>query len=283
MGIRPDAARRRLASGPFRFDHHRHQPGYRETLSEIELAGAEDVELAYQGARAAQRDWAAAPASVRAEVFLRAARIMEQRRDEIVGWLIAEAGAVRARAEWEWTAVRAVMLEAASYPSRVAGRILPPVLIAGKENRVYRQPVGVAAVISPWNFPLQLSNRAVARALAVGNAVVLKPAGDTPVTGGLLLAHIYQEAGLPAGLLNVVIGASGEVGDPLVPARTGRRRRDGHRRGRVFGSGSRPSCARRARTMRCGSPTTPNTACRVPCSPATSSAECASRCGWTPG
>jgi aldehyde dehydrogenase (NAD+) len=88
--------------------------------------------------------------------------------------------------------------------------------IPGKENRVYREPVGVVAVISPWNFPLQLSNRSVAPALAVGNAVVLKPAGDTPVTGGLLLARILEEAGLPPGLLSVVIGAGSEIGDAIV-------------------------------------------------------------------
>lgn len=107
------------------------------------------------------------------------------------------------------------MLEAASYPTRVSGRILPAALIAGKENRVYRRPRGVVTVISPWNFPMQLANRSVAPALAVGNAVVLKPASDTPVTGGLLLAKIYQEAGLPDGILSVVIGKSSEIGDHL--------------------------------------------------------------------
>ena len=74
----------------------------------------------------------------------------------------------------------------------------------GKESRVYRQPVGVVGMISPWNFPLHLSNRSVAPALALGNAAVIKPASDTPVTGGLLLAKIYEEAGLPPGVLNVV-------------------------------------------------------------------------------
>lgn len=190
-----------------------------DTLTEIGSASAEDVRSAYRAAREAQRDWAARSASERAEVFVRAAEIMRGRREEVIEWLVAETGGIRPRAEWEWFAVRAVMLESASYPSRVSGRILPPALIEGKENRVYRQPVGVAAVISPWNFPLQLSNRSVAPALATGNAVVLKPASDTPVTGGLLLARIYEEAGLPAGLLNVVIGRGSDVGDPLVTHR----------------------------------------------------------------
>src|SRR5690606_40869724 len=87
-----------------------------------------------------------------------------------------------------------VLHEAASMAHHVEGRIMPSD-VPGKESRVYRRPVGVVAVISPWNFPLQLSARSVAPALAVGNAVVLKPAGDTPVTGGLLLARIFEDAG----------------------------------------------------------------------------------------
>lgn len=88
--------------------------------------------------------------------------------------------------------------------------------IPGKENLVYRRPLGVVGVISPWNFPLHLSQRSVAPALALGNAVVIKPASDTPVTGGLLLARILEEAGLPAGVLSVVVGAGSDIGDDFV-------------------------------------------------------------------
>jgi aldehyde dehydrogenase (NAD+) len=119
------------------------------------------------------------------------------------------------KANVEWDSAHAIMLEAASAPYRVQGRILPSD-IPGKENRVYRQPVGVVGVISPWNFPLHLSNRSVAPALAVGNAVVIKPASDTPVTGGLLLAKIYEEAGLPPGVLSVVVGPGSVIGDAFV-------------------------------------------------------------------
>src|SRR5690606_34850362 len=96
-----------------------------------------------------------------------------------------------------------------------AGRVLPAA-VPGKESRVYRAPLGVIAVISPWNFPLHLSARSVSPALALGNAVVIKPASDTPVTGGLLLARIFEEAGLPAGVLSVVVGAGSEIGDAFV-------------------------------------------------------------------
>ncbi|RRQ26248.1 aldehyde dehydrogenase family protein [Rhodococcus sp. Eu-32] len=186
-----------------------------ETLTSLPLANADDVDDAFRAAARAQRDWAATLPTERAEVFFRAAQVMDARKDEIVDWLVREAGGIRPRAEWEWLAVRAVMLEAASYPTRSAGRILPAALIDGKENRVYRQPLGVVTVISPWNFPMQLSNRSVAPALALGNAVVLKPASDTPVTGGLLLAKILEEAGLPSGVLSVVVGKSSEIGDAV--------------------------------------------------------------------
>ncbi len=186
-----------------------------DVLTTLPLADAADVDAAFTAASIAQRDWESTLPTERADVFHRAARIMEERKDEIVDWLVAEVGAIRPRAEWEWLAVRAVMLESASYPTRSAGRILPAALIDGKENRVYRRPLGVVTVISPWNFPMQLSARSVAPALALGNAVVLKPASDTPVTGGLLLARILEDAGLPAGLLSVVVGKSSEIGDAV--------------------------------------------------------------------
>ncbi len=186
-----------------------------DILTSLPLADANDVDEAFRGAAEAQKSWATTLPTERAEVFFRAAQVMDARKDEIVNWLIREAGGIRPRAEWEWLAVRAVMLEAASYPTRSSGRILPAALIDGKENRVYRQPLGVVTVISPWNFPMQLSNRSVAPALALGNAVVLKPASDTPVTGGLLIAKILEEAGLPDGLLSVVIGKSSEIGDAV--------------------------------------------------------------------
>lgn len=186
-----------------------------DVLVKIPQAGEDDLNQAYEAAQQAQRDWAAQPPMERATVMREAAEVMGQRKDEITDWLIHETGGTIAKAELEWSLVRSVMWEAASMPHHVEGRIMPSD-IPGKESRVYREPVGVVAVISPWNFPMQLSNRSVAPALAVGNAVVLKPAGDTPVTGGLLLARIFEEAGLPPGLLSVVVGSGSDIGDAIV-------------------------------------------------------------------
>ncbi|KAB2759872.1 aldehyde dehydrogenase family protein [Brucella anthropi] len=181
-------------------------------LAEIAQASLADLDHAFAAAKTAQIEWARVLPSERAAVFLRAVSILDGRKEEIVGWLIRESGSTRIKADIEWGAVRAGMLEAATMPFAAQGHIVP-VDRPGKEARVYKKPVGVVGVISPWNFPLHLSNRSVAPALALGNAVVLKPSNDTPVTGGLLLAKIYEEAGLPPGVLNVVVGSSGVIGD----------------------------------------------------------------------
>lgn len=184
-------------------------------LAGIRLATAEDLDEAYRAAESAQKDWAAQPPSARRQVILRAAQILEQRREEIVDWLVAESGSTVGKAQVEVSLAAAITMEASSFPSRVHGRIADSET-PGKELRVYRRPLGVVGVISPWNFPLHLSQRSVAPALALGNAVVLKPASDTPITGGLILARIFEEAGLPAGVLNVVVGAGSEIGDEFV-------------------------------------------------------------------
>jgi aldehyde dehydrogenase (NAD+) len=185
------------------------------TLVEIPLASAADLAETFESAQAAQRDWAARPPGFRAGVMQAAHGVIEARKAEVVDWIIHESGGTVAKAELEWDLVRSGLREAASMPHHAEGEVMP-CDIPGKESRVYREPVGVVSVISPWNFPMQLSNRSVAPALAVGNAVVLKPASDTPVTGGLLLAKILEEAGLPAGVLSVVVGTGSELGDQMV-------------------------------------------------------------------
>jgi aldehyde dehydrogenase (NAD+) len=185
------------------------------TITEIPLASADDLDEAFTAAADAQRDWATRPPADRAAVMRAAAAVLESRKEEITGWLVREGGGTQAKAALEADLVHSVLLEAASIPHHSGGAVTPSD-IAGKENRVYRQPAGVVAVISPWNFPLQLSARSVAPALAAGNGVVLKPASDTPVTGGLLLARVLEEAGLPPGLLSVIVGSGSDIGDAIV-------------------------------------------------------------------
>jgi aldehyde dehydrogenase (NAD+) len=132
--------------------------------------------------------------------------------EEIARLLTAESGItlLKARLEIERLTVP-MMREASSFPFRAFGESMMSV-IPGKENLVKHQPAGIVSVISPWNFPLHLSMRAVAPALALGNAVVLKPSSDTPICGGLL-AKVFDQTSLPKGLFSVLPGSGGEVGN----------------------------------------------------------------------
>jgi aldehyde dehydrogenase (NAD+) len=188
-----------------------------QSVASTPLANLADVTEALDSAAAAQREWAATSPGERARVLRAAAGILEARQDEIIDWLVHEVGSTAGKARGEWAITRAGLYEAAGLPHHVTGQILPSD-VPGKENRVYRTPVGVVAVISPWNYPLYLSNRSVAPALALGNAVVLKPSEDSPVTGGLLLAKIFEEAGLPAGVLQVITHSRADaalIGDAI--------------------------------------------------------------------
>ena len=206
-----------LIAGKWRKGRSQHQvedvdPYRGDVLISITGANADDIDEAYKKAAEAQRDWAAAPPQTRRDVLLRAAQIVIERKDEIASWLMRETGGTHSKANTELQLVHEGTLEASTYPFRMTGEILP-CSIPGKESRVYRKPVGVVGVVSPWDFSLQLTNRSVAPALAAGNAVVLKPASTTPVTGGLLFAKIYEEAGLPPGVLSIVVGSSKDIGD----------------------------------------------------------------------
>jgi aldehyde dehydrogenase (NAD+) len=140
-----------------------------ETLTEIAQASQQDLDDAYQSAAKAQVHWAGLLPTERATVMHRAAAVIEKRREEIVNWLIREFGSTRVKAELEWKYVRFITLEAASFPHRVEGRMLP-LDEPGKESRAYRQPLGVIGVISPWNFPMYLAHRSIGPALALGNS-----------------------------------------------------------------------------------------------------------------
>src|SRR5271156_3752124 len=150
----------------------------------------------------------------RAGVMRAAASVLEARRDEVTDWLIHETAAPVAAAELEWNLAREALLAAAALPYKVTGSIVPSDL-PGRQTRVCRVPAGGIAGISPASFPLRLSSRTTAAALAAGNAVVLKPSSDTPVTGGLLIAKIFREAGLPEELLSVVIASGAEVSEAI--------------------------------------------------------------------
>ena len=140
---------------------------------------------------------------------------MEDREKEFTETIIAECGGTHVKARFELHLAKEFLREAIQLALRPEGRSVPSPT-DGKENRLYRIPVGVVGVISPFNFPFLLSLKSVAPALALGNAVVLKPHQNTPICGGGLIAKVFEEAGLPAGLLNVVVTDIAEIGDALI-------------------------------------------------------------------
>lgn len=191
-------------------------PWDESVIFSMNAAETSDVDEACRAATEAQREWSALPPSARAAKMLAIGDILKARKDEIAGWIVREAGGTQIKAALELMLVTQVARqEAAALPYMVEGAILPED-IPGKESRAYRQPAGVVALISPWNFPLQLTARTLFPGLALGNAVVLKPASDTPVTGGTIFAAICEEAGLPRGLVSVLPGSGSKIGDALV-------------------------------------------------------------------
>jgi aldehyde dehydrogenase (NAD+) len=186
-----------------------------EKLASITVATAGEVEDAYHAAEVRQRDWAKTNPYARRKVFERAIRLIEDREQEITEALIAEVGGTRLKASIELSQTKEFLRESVHLALRAEGRIAPSP-VDGKENRIHRVPVGVVGVVSPFHFPFLLAMKTVAPALALGNAVVLKPHQNSPVCGGSLVAKVLEDAGLPPGVLNVVISDTAEIGDIFI-------------------------------------------------------------------
>ncbi|MXR43345.1 aldehyde dehydrogenase family protein [Halobaculum sp. WSA2] len=187
-------------------------PSTRERIAEVPNATRADVDDAYEAAAAAQAEWADAPPARRQEVIEQFSAALRRHREEVIDLLAHEVGGSRTMGETSIQIASDHAGEAATLPRRMKGEHVDS-NIPGKENVVQRNPKGVVTVISPWNFPLNLSMRAVAPAIAAGNAVVLKPSTNSPITGGLLFAELFEETDLPDGLINVVTGRGSDIGD----------------------------------------------------------------------
>lgn len=186
-----------------------------ELIATYHAASIQDLDQAYKASSHIQKTWQKTNPVTQRTVFDKAHQYIEENHEAIVDVIIDEIGGTRLKAEFEIGLVKNMVKEAATFPFRMEGKILPST-IDGKENRVYRVPMGVIGVISPFNFPFFLSMKSVAPALGAGNGVVLKPHEDTAITGGTMIAKIFEEAGLPKGLLNVVTTDISEIGDHFV-------------------------------------------------------------------
>jgi aldehyde dehydrogenase (NAD+) len=177
-------------------------------------ASEADLDAAFKAAKSAQKAWAKTSPAEKQEHLERLAQVIFEMKDDVHYWIREEGGSVAPKCDFEFGMSIAIVKEAMGFPLMMDGRIMPS-NIPGKENYVFRKPKGVIGVITPWNVPLVLAMRSVIPAIATGNAVVLKPASDTP-GAAFLIAEFFEKAGLPTGLLNVVAGSGSEIGDAFV-------------------------------------------------------------------
>ncbi|MGP4090992.1 benzaldehyde dehydrogenase [Streptomyces sp. KR55] len=212
----PGTWQSRTLSGP---EYAVIEPATGEPLGTLALATAQDVSAAAEAAHDAQGEWGRLPYLVRAGVLRRAGDLFTEHADELREWIVRESGSIPGKADFELHVAAQECYEAAALASRPAGQVLPSE--APRLSYTRRVPVGVVGVIAPFNAPLILAIRSVAPALALGNAVVLKPDPRTAVCGGVALAAVLAEAGLPEGLLHVLPGGPDTgralVTDPRVP------------------------------------------------------------------
>jgi benzaldehyde dehydrogenase (NAD) len=189
------------------------EPATGHVLGQTGVADAEDMRDAIGRAAAAQAAWAATGPRERAGVLHRAAALFQRHVDELALAIARETGGILAKGQHEVKEAVVLCQLAAALPMQSQGEVLPS--MAGRLSIARRVPHGVVGVISPFNFPLILGLRSVAPALALGNAVVLKPDTRTPVSGGFVMARVFEEAGLPTGVLQVLPGDA-EAGEALV-------------------------------------------------------------------
>lgn len=178
-------------------------PATGEVFAHIPSADADTTRRAIEAANRAKREWAELTPAARANIILKAAEVWGRRAESLAETLTMETGSVAKKRLFEVNYCGELIRHAASLAYQIGGEIAPS-NVNGKINHFIRKPAGVVSVISPWNFPFTLTLRAVAPALALGNAVVLKPSEETPLSGGLLVAEVFEEAGVPPGVLNVI-------------------------------------------------------------------------------
>lgn len=188
------------------------EPATGRVLGSVGLAAPSDVATAGRAARQAQTNWKAVDYKERAAIFRRAAALVEKHSTELCDMILRETGGIMPKAAHEVERLIVTLQEAAAMLTQPQGLMLPAT--AGQLSLARRVPHGVVGVISPFNFPVILTIRAVAPALAVGNTVVIKPDPHTPISGGFLLARIFEEAGLPVGTLHVLPGGA-DVGEAM--------------------------------------------------------------------
>ncbi len=170
--------------------------------AEVPDGGLREARAAIDAAQQAFAGWSALPHTTRAHYMIKVAEVFEKRKTDVVEAVRAEGGGWFGKGMFEAGYAPEIFYAAAASNYAPIGEVIPSEY--GKLSMAVRRPMGVISVISPWNFPIILTGRGIAFAIAAGNTVVLKPSEETPYCGGLLFAEIFEEAGVPPGVLNVV-------------------------------------------------------------------------------
>jgi alpha-ketoglutaric semialdehyde dehydrogenase len=189
-------------------------PATGETLGVFPKSAEEDVDRAVDAAKDAYERWRLVPAPKRAEILFRVGQAFIEHKDELTEIMVREMGKVRAEAGGDVQEAIDMTYYMAGEGRRLFGHTTPSEL-PDKFMMSTRNPVGVVGAITPWNFPIAIPSWKIAPALVCGNTVVFKPATDTPLLGERFV-EIFEEAGLPPGVLNIVHGGGGTVGERLV-------------------------------------------------------------------
>jgi aldehyde dehydrogenase (NAD+) len=189
-------------------------PATGETLAELSQGTAEDANRAVEAARKAFESWRLTPAPKRGEILFRAGQLLIERKEEIARLMTQEMGKVLAEARGDVQEAIDMTFYMAGEGRRLAGEVVPSEL-PNKWAMTTRDPLGVVAAITPWNFPVAIPSWKIMPALVAGNTVVIKPASDTPLCA-IALIKVLEDAGVPAGVINLVMGPGSTVGTALL-------------------------------------------------------------------
>ncbi len=189
-------------------------PATGERIGTFPRSGPEDVDRAVAAAKEAYASWRLVPAPKRGEIVFRFAALVAEHKQELAELMTREMGKVIAEAGGDVQEAIDMSYYMAGEGRRLHGQTTPSEL-PDKFNMSVRMPIGVVGVITPWNFPIAIPSWKIVPALVCGNTVVFKPANDTPALGERFV-ELLAEAGVPAGVVNVVHGFGREVGDRIV-------------------------------------------------------------------
>lgn len=190
------------------------EPATGRVIGTVAKSGTEDVAEAVAAAGDAFQTWRLVPAPRRGEILYRAARLLEERKEELARFMSVEMGKVLAEARGDVQEAIDMAYYMAGEGRRLFGHVVPSEL-PNKSAWAQRDPVGIVGVITPWNFPIAIPSWKIFPALVCGNTMVFKPAEDTPLLGAKFV-EVLIDAGLPPGVINLVTGPGAVVGEAIV-------------------------------------------------------------------